>query len=311
MLVQDYFGNLPYPPGQEKPKLIKQHEHEVFIFSPEVPERSNLVTVAVSTGGLHAGMLEMGSGATWHFVDEHLGDEIYFILEGNLTELECNTGDCREANPGEMLYIPQGCKHKGYNFSDHGLKLFWAIAPQMWPEETDTSFPHNEIRQYKNGVDRYQIGEKGENVGLRKAFRMVLQDVNQLGNFPVPGPEAREEPIYYYVMNEYNCLTTIHGLTHPMRMRFFVSNDLIEAGEYFLPAGGVGSRISEVNEHDGDSLFFGLSGETTVFLPDDPGQAYVMREGDIMYLPANTKYQFINYTGQGVKGYFVFSKPAG
>ena len=66
---QKYFENLPYPPDKKKPKLIRYEDHEVFIFSPEVPQESNLVTVAVSTDQLHVGTMNMGPGATWHFVD--------------------------------------------------------------------------------------------------------------------------------------------------------------------------------------------------------------------------------------------------
>ncbi len=310
MQTQDFFGQLPYPPDQKKPKLMRKEDRKVFIFSPEVPQRSNSVEVVVSTDQLHAGMMEMGPGATWHFVDEHLGDEVYFLLSGNLTELECNSGDCRETNAGEMLYIPMGCKHKGYNFSEESQIIFWAIAPDMWPEETDQTFAHKDIRQYKNGKDHYGLkGIDEKDAGLRKSFRMIMRDVNQLGNFPVPGSEAREEPIFYYVMNDQNCLTTVHGLEHPMRLRFFVSNDFMEAGEYYLPAGGVGSRISEVFENEGDTALYGLEGKTTIFLPDDPAYSYIMEVGDIMYLPAKTKYQFINYTAHAVKGYFVNAVP--
>lgn len=306
MLRQEYFGKKPFPADCKKPKLIREEEHEVFIFSPEVPQESNLVTISVSTDQLHCGMLEMGSGARWHFVDEHLGDEIYFVLEGNLTEQECNTGECVETNPDDMLYIPMGCKHKGYNFSEKSLKLFWAIAPDMWPPETDTTFPNDTIRQCKNGEDIYNLsGISEKEVGLRKAFKLTMSDVNQLGNFPLPGAEARHTPIYYYVMNEKNCLTTIHGLDNPMRLRYFISNDHLEAGEYCLPSGGVGSRISDVNVHAGDSCFYATKGRLTVFLPDDPGYSYIMNPGDTMYIPANTKYQFINYGNGAAEGKFV------
>ena len=310
MIRQEYFGQLPYPADKKKPQLIREEDQKIFIFSPEMPEESNLVTVGVSTDQLHCGMLEMGPGATWHFVDEHLGDEIYFVLSGNLPELECHTGDCVETNPGEMLYIPHGCKHKGYNFSDEGLRLFWAIAPDMWPPETDTTFQNEKIRQYKNGEDTYNLSEVDEKeAGLRKAFKLTMRDVNQMGNFPLPGPEARKQPIYYYVMSEKNCITTFHGLKHPMRLRIFISNDYMDAGEYCLPPGGVGSRVSEVNSHDGDAVFYGLKGKTTVFLPNDPGFSYIVKSGDMMYIPENTPYQFINYGTEAAVGYFVNAKP--
>lgn len=303
-----FFGNLPYPPDRKKPCLITDADRKVFIFSPEVPEESNSVEVAVSTDQLHCGFMEMAPGSTWHFVDEHLGDETYYIISGNLTELECVSGECVEANAGDTLFIPMGCKHKGYNFSEEKQRIFWVIAPVMWPEETDTSFPRDTIRAYKNGKDLSGIGAKDESAfGLRKEYKLRMSDVNQLGKFPVPGPEARKQPIYYYVMNEKNCLTTVFGLKYPMRLRFFVSNDFLHVGEFYLPAGGVGSRVSEVDSHGGDMAIYGVQGPIMVFLPDTE-QTFRINDGDVLYLPPNTKHQFINYNSRPIIGYFAIAK---
>ncbi len=303
-----YFGNLPYPPNQKKPCLLKKENRKVLIFSPEVPEESNLVEIAVSTDQLHCGFMEMAPGSTWHFVDEHLGDETYYIISGNLTELECVTGECVEAHPGDTLYIPMGCKHKGYNFSEEKQRIFWIIAPGMWPEETDTTFPSDAIRIYKNGKDQFGIDVKKEtSCGLKKEYKLHISDVNQLGKFPVDGKEARRKPIYYYVMNEKNCLTTVSGLKHPMRMRFFVSNDFLHVGEFYLPSGGVGSRVSEIDEHGGDTAIYCVRGPLTVFLPDTI-ETFQVEEGEIMYLPPKTRHQFINYNRYPVIGYFAIAK---
>ena len=303
-----YFGNLPYPPDKKKPCLIRKNDHKIFIFSPEVPEESNLVELIVSTDQIHCGFMEMAPGSTWHFVDEHLGDETYYIISGNLTELECVSGECVEAHPGDTLYIPMGCKHKGYNFSEEKQRIFWVIAPQMWPEQTDTSFPYASIRIYKNGTDKLKLGSKTESsVGLKKEFKLKVRDVNQLGKFPVAGKEAREKPIYYYVMNGKNCITTVFGLKNPMRLRFFVSNDFMHVGEFYLPAGGVGSRVSESDEHGGDTVIYGVKGPITVFLPETT-ETYCIEEGDVMYLPPGAKHQFINYNRSPIIGYFAIAK---
>lgn len=303
----EFFGNWPYPPDRKKPCLIKEADRKMFIFSPEVPEESNSVELAVSTDQLHCGFMEMAPGSTWHFVDEHLGDETYYILSGNLTELECVSGECVEAHPGDTLYIPMGCKHKGYNFSEEKQRIFWVIAPVMWPEETDTSFPRETIRMYKNGKDPSSIGAKEESAfGLRKEYKLRVSDVNQLGRFPVPGDEARQPPIYYYVMNDKNCLTTVFGLKHPMRLRFFVSNDFLHVGEFYLPAGGVGSRVSEVDEHGGDAAIYGVRGPITVFLPDAV-ETFQVKDGDVLYLPPHTRHQFINYNQWPIVGYFAIA----
>lgn len=304
----EYFGKLPCPPDRKKACLIREADRKLLIFSPEMPEESNLVEVAVSTDQLHCGFMEMSPGSTWHFVDEHLGDETYYIISGNLTELECVSGECVEAHPGDTLYIPMGCKHKGYNFSEEKQRIFWAIAPTMWPEQTDTSFPRDLIRTYKNGSDQFGIATKKESsFRLRKEYKLRLSDVHQLGKFPVPGDEAREQPIYYYVMNKGNCLTTVFGLKQPMRMRFFVSNDFLHVGEFYLPAGGVGPRISETDEHGGDMVIYGIKGPITVFLTET-SETFQVKDGDVFYLPPNTKHRFINYNSRPIIGYFAIAR---
>lgn len=303
-----YFGSLPCSPDKKRACLIKDADRKVFIFSPEVPEESNLVEVAVSTDQIHCGFMEMAPGSTWHFVDEHLGDETYYIISGNLTEQECVSGECVEAHAGDTLYIPMGCKHKGYNFSEEKQRIFWVIAPTMWPEETDTSFPHKAIRTYKNGKDEFDTGAGNESAcSLRKEYKLHLSNVGQLGTFPVPGEDARRKPIYYYVMNERNCLTTVFGLKYPMRMRFFVSNDFLHVGEFYLPAGGVGSRVSEVDEHIGDTVIYGVKGPTTVFLPDTT-ETFQVQDGAVLYLPPRVRHQFINYNRWPIIGYFAVAR---
>ena len=303
-----FFGNLPYPPDKKVPHLIKKEDYKIFMFSPEVPEQSNLVEVAISTDQLHCGFMEMAPGSTWHFVDEHLGDETYYLISGNLTELECVSGECVEANKGDTLFIPMGCKHKGYNFSEKKQRIFWVIAPVMWPEETDTSFPHETIRMLKQGKDQFDISQKKDaDYRLRKEFKLHLSDVNQIGQFPVPGPESRQKPIYYYVMNESNCLTTVHGLKNPIRVRFYVSNDLLHVGEYYVPVGGVGSRSSELIEHGGDSALYCIDGPATLFLPE-LNLTFHMQPTEVLYIPPKHRYQFINYNDKPLKVYFAVSK---
>ena len=178
----------------------------------------------------------------------------------------------------------------------------------MWPEETDTSFPHDTIRFLKHGKDEFNLSGKSESdYRLRKEFKLHLSDVNQVGRFPVPGPESREQPIYYYVMNEKNCLTTVHGLTHPIRVRFYVSNDLLHVGEYYVPTGGVGARTSEPIEHGGDAALYCMSGPATVFLPDTD-ETFHVQPTEVLYVPPNHRYRFINYNDRPLSLYFAVSR---
>jgi mannose-6-phosphate isomerase-like protein (cupin superfamily) len=301
----DYFGNLPFPPDRKRPAVIRDADQKKDFFSHEVPEESNTYSVIISTDKLHCGMMTMAPGSTWRFVDEHLGDECYYLLQGNLTELECDSGECVEANAGDTLFIPMGCKHKGYNFSEQKQILFWSIAPKMWPETTDTSYPAEKIRFYKHGTDEFHLNGMPEaKVGLRKEFKLRQRDVNQLGSFPLPGPESRKKPIHYYVQNKDNSITTIFGAKSPMRLRFHVSNDFLHVGEMYLPCGGVGARTSEVDWHEGDTAILVTRGQITFYMPETE-ETFFVKKDEVMYIPERVKYQLINYEAAPVEAYFA------
>lgn len=104
------FSNLPYRPGSKGPCVIHDWDQKKDSFSHEVPAENNTFTVIASTDKLHCGMMTMAPSSTWCFVNGHLGDKCYYILQGNLTELECDGGKCVEANAGDTLFIPMGCK---------------------------------------------------------------------------------------------------------------------------------------------------------------------------------------------------------
>ena len=60
-----YFGNLPFPPKNKKPCVIRDADQKKDFFSHEVPEESNVYTVIASTDKLHCGMMAMAPGSTW------------------------------------------------------------------------------------------------------------------------------------------------------------------------------------------------------------------------------------------------------
>jgi hypothetical protein len=126
---------------------------------------------------------------------------------------------------------------------------------------------------------------------------------DDIGRWPVPGPECRKDPKLFYHITEDKKLVNIHGIQYPMLIKFFVSNDLVHMGEFVLPAGGTGSRASEPDSHKGDCVLFVEWGPVTVFLPDTLEAFDVQRE-EVMFIPEGVKYQLINYTTTTVKAIF-------
>ena len=80
-----------------------------------------------------------------------------------------------------------------------------------------------------------------------------------------------------------------------MLIKFFVSNDLVQMGEFILPAGGTGSRASEPDCHRGDAVLFVEEGPVTFFLTETL-EAFDVQEEEAMFIPEGVSYQMINYT---------------
>lgn len=131
-----------------------------------------------------------------------------------------------------------------------------------------------------------------------------MKTVENLGNFPVPGPEGRKTKELYHITRE-NMLYTIHGATHPVAMNFFVSNDACHLGEIIIPV-GEGSRASEPDIHRGDAVIYCEIGPIAFYLPGTK-ETFLIHEGEAMYLPEGTHYQCVNYTKHAVKGIFMIA----
>jgi gentisate 1,2-dioxygenase len=126
---------------------------------------------------------------------------------------------------------------------------------------------------------------------------------DDIGRWPVPGPECRQEPALFYHITEEKKLLNIHGTEYPMLIRFFVSNDLVHMGEFILPAGGTGCRASEPDCHNGDCVLFIEQGPITVFLTQTQ-EAYNVIPEEAMFIPEGVAYMLINYTNSTVKAIF-------
>ena len=127
-------------------------------------------------------------------------------------------------------------------------------------------------------------------------------NTNYLGKWPVDGEEARSKREFIKIPRN-KMLHMIHGREHPVSITFFVSNDTVHMGEFVIPCGSEGPRVSEVDSHNGDAVIYVESGPIAFFLPDN-GETFLVREDEAMLIPQGVRYQCINYTKKVVKGIF-------
>lgn len=292
------FGNHPFPPDKKKPIHIRGELIRHFIYPAERPHFSDLNYLYVSTEKLTVGTWQLGPGGTYDPPDLHAGDEVYYVLDGVLTEHNPLLGEFIRVNKGEALLLPLHGYHKGYNFEQGIMRILYVIAPKIWEDQVPPmDFQAGRMKMYKGKFNdqfpRQPVIPKWNQHGT----------TDDIGRWPVAGPECRKDPILFYHITEEKKLLNVHGVQYPMLIKFFVSNDLVHMGEFVLPAGGTGSRASEPDSHKGDCVLFVEEGPISVFLPDTL-EAFDVQVAEAMFIPEGVRYQLVNYTAHAVKAIF-------
>lgn len=137
----NWIGNHPCPPDKKKPVIINRDKMKTFLFTPENPHSSSLVFNFVNSDKLIFGIFQVPPGGTYGPpTDVHSGDEVYYILNGTLTELNPETGQCLEIPKGEAIYLPKESYHTAYNFGKEELRILFAIAPEAWEEGLELNY---------------------------------------------------------------------------------------------------------------------------------------------------------------------------
>jgi mannose-6-phosphate isomerase-like protein (cupin superfamily) len=297
-MAEEIFGNYPFPPDKKKPLHIRGNLIRHFIYPAERPHFSDLNYLYVSTDKLTVGTWQLGPGGTYDPPDLHAGDEVYYILDGTLTEHNPLLGEFMQVHKGEALLLPMHGYHKGHNFEQGIMRALYVIAPKIWEDQMPPmDFEGGKMKMYKG-----KGNAKLPTIESRPEwYRHGTTD--DIGRWPVPGPECRKDPKLFYHIPDRKKLINVHGIQYPMLVKFFVSNDLVHMGEFILPAGGTGSRASEPDSHKGDCVLFVEWGPITVFLPDTL-DAFDVQPEEVMFIPEGIRYQLINYTTKTVKAIF-------
>jgi len=294
----EIFGNHPFSPDQKRPLHIKGDLIRHFIYPAERPHFSDLNYLYASTDKLTVGTWQLGPGGTYDPPDLHAGDEVYYVLEGVLTEHNPILGEFMQVRPGEALLLPMHGYHKGHNFEQGIMRILYVIAPKIWESQAPPmDFSEGKMKQYK-GKHNAKLSSHPQ-IGQWYAHGTT----DDIGRWPVPGPQCRKSPILFYHITEEKKLINVHGTQYPMLVKFFVSNDLLHMGEFILPAGGTGSRASEPDSHRGDAVLFVQEGPVTFFLTETL-EAFDVQEDEAMFIPEGVSYQMINYTAHRNKVIF-------
>lgn len=296
-------GDHPYNVPKDRPMRIGHEQFGYFTYPDiEFLGSSDLNCLFISTDKLTMGYYEFQPGGQFDPPDHHPGDECYYILEGQLTETNCYSGQACTLGPGDALLIPNGAAHGGHNFSDQKMRAVFALAPNMVKPGTQT-FPTDLA-----GKARTLYGGQEadfEHYSPVEAKRYI-PTIDRIGNWPVEDAELRKMPRYLRVSRPDDRMDIIVGEKHPYLMRFAFSTRHIHFGELVLPVGGHACRISEPRRHEGQTALYVTSG-ALCFIITKTRETFKIYPGEVMYIPEGCEYQMMNYEAKAATAIFAIS----
>ncbi len=138
-----------WPKGDKKPQIMKQSDLRMFLYTEEKPETSDLNWLICSTENMTVGEYQLAPGSYFSPADVHAGDEIYYVMKGEVTMFQPESGQVLQIPAGEGILMPKGCPHIGYNFTEGESHMLYVIAPKMWGEDGPPSEYTGDIKLYK------------------------------------------------------------------------------------------------------------------------------------------------------------------
>lgn len=293
------FHNHPYTDGPKlDPIHIKRDETGHFLYPDQGHDLSNYNQMYLSTDKMTIASMEFGPGGYFDPPDFHPGDEMYFVLNGTITEYQPVLGHAIRVKKFESLLIPKDSAHQAYNFEPEFVKILAVIAPK---QVEDQLFPTEGSKLKKKlflGADNKL---NPPTPTLEHNIRVGTAD--DIGTWPYDGPSMRKTGHLYHVTEDRKLLA-IHGNKHPMLVKLSIANDFMTAGEFILPYGGTTSRYTEPICTASQTFIYCVSPRLDLYFPDRI-ETFVMREGDGMFIPENTKFQMHNYGDTTMHAFFT------
>lgn len=150
----DWLCNYPFPQGQQRPCKMKQEDLKCFLYTEEKPETSDLNWLIASTKDMTVGEYQLAPGSHFSPADVHAGDEIYYVLHGEVTMFQPESGQVVHVEAGKGILMPKGCPHIGYNFGEEEARMLYVIAPKAWDD--DNGIP----LEYTGNIKLYKYEER-------------------------------------------------------------------------------------------------------------------------------------------------------
>jgi T5SS/PEP-CTERM-associated repeat protein len=258
----------------KEPTLVPRQEAVRFLWGDE--DSHFVADLVYGRGDRLAGLIfklapgeQFRSSKTWRPLYNQ--DRYYYVVQGELTIQDPETGDVAVARTGEAVYWRGSRYHFGYNFgTDEVFVLDWYA-----PQDRAATVPEIESSLKKREPQPYQPG-RTDLLGRWPTHALVdLQDRYEQGRM--------------VKLSKEHALHFIHGESNPVLMNLYASTEALTAGTFELRP----SVMAEVEQHRGDEVLFALEGCLHVYLPETYDW-FELHPLDCLYLPEGTPHRYCN-----------------
>jgi quercetin dioxygenase-like cupin family protein len=227
-------------------------------------------------------MFSLPPGGIWRHSDRHksyyYADECYYLLAGELTMHNPETGDVAVLHAGEALSFRERTWHYGYNFTDVETIIICTFAPVP--------------------ADISSAAAMAAAVPPLAEIRPGRWDLLGEGGYPWNADEARRSSCFR-VLPPSDWLPIIQGTTRPIRVDLMVSTEKQTSGMFALLPG----VTTDAETHPGDEVAFCVSGQASVYLPDTD-EWFELHPRDGVFVRGGIPHRWYNTTGERATVFF-------
>ncbi len=271
-------SSLPDPP---RGRLIRYADARHYLWGDAVSGQVKDWYYA-SSSKIHMALFSLPPGGLWRHSDAHksyyYADECYYLLAGELTIHNPETGEVAVVRAGEALTFRARTWHYGYNFTGVETVIICTFAP-VPPDISSAAVmaaavpPLAEVRQ-----GRWELtGPGGQPWNSDEAARTA--------GFRVLPPS--------------DWLSIIQGIEQPIRIDLMVATENQTSGLFSLRPG----VTTDVERHPGDEVAFCVSGQVGLYLPETD-EWFELHARDGGFVAADVPHRWYNTTGEPASVFF-------
>jgi gentisate 1,2-dioxygenase len=126
----NWSAGYPFAPAEKRPCLLTDETSIPRVYGHQPHQVATRLHVC--TDKLACTEFTVQPGEYFNPPDIHTGDEVYYILQGTASVVNCESGQVHSVRADEVSFIPKGAWHQTFNFGDEPLVVLCSFAPEIW-----------------------------------------------------------------------------------------------------------------------------------------------------------------------------------